>query len=155
MDIKEILAVSGMPGLYKMLANRDNGLIVCALGDTQKKFAPARKHMFTPLENITIYTEDDGIELVKVFQKMKTDASSNPVIAPNSKGPELRNYFEKIVPNHDTDRVYTSDIKKIIKWFNVLDEQGLVVLEEPKKEAKPKAAKKKATTKKKTTKKDA
>lgn len=120
MNLREILAISGKPGLYKIEANRDNGLIASALGSDKKSFYASRQHMFTPLENITIYTEDDAIELVEIFKIIKKDEKS--LIKANSSADELRAFFVKIVPTHDQEKVYTSDIKKIIKWYNMLNE---------------------------------
>ena len=136
-----------MPGLYKIVATRDNGLIVCALGSDKKKFISSRQHMFTPLENITIYTEDDSVELVTVLVKMKEEEKKNPIISPNSKGEELRKYFTSIVPDHDHERVYTSDIKKVVKWYTQLDENKMLVVEKEVKEDKKPKAKAKAKPK--------
>lgn len=156
MNLKEVLSISGMSGLYKMVGNRDNGLIVVALGDDKRKFVPSRQHMFTPLENITIYTDDEPVELTTVLLEMKKQLAATPLANPNGNGAELRTYFTKIVPNHDTEKVYTSDIKKVIKWFELLDKEGLLVEtkeQAPAKEEKPKAdAKAKAPAKPKTTK---
>jgi hypothetical protein len=156
MNLKEVLSISGMPGLYKMLTNRDNGLIVVALGDDKKKFVSSRQHMFTPLENITIYTESEPVELTEVFLRMKKNAASIAVESSNASSDKLRSYFTQIVPDHDVEKVYVSDIKKIIKWFELLDKEGLVVEAQPeaegaeeekksKAEKKPKAAAKTKT----------
>tara|TARA_B110000037_G_C17107518_1_gene500457 strand:+ start:864 stop:1391 length:528 start_codon:yes stop_codon:yes gene_type:complete len=150
MNLREILAISGKPGLYKTETNRDNGLIASELGSNKKSFYPSRQHMFTPLENITIYTENDAIELVEVFKILKKD--EKVLIKANSSADELRAFFVKVVPDHDQEKVYTSDIKKIIKWYNMLNEFGF--LKEETKEEKEGAKKttkkvvKKATTKK-------
>lgn len=145
MNLKEVLSIGGMSGLYKIVANRDNGLIVTAIGDDKKKFVSSRQHMFTPLENITIYTEEDSEELVNVLKLMKEKISEVPLVKASASSKELREYFTKVLPNHDQDKVYTSDIKKLLKWYEALDKEGLLVFEEPK-EKKP--AKKKASTKK-------
>lgn len=144
MNLKEVLSISGMPGLYKMVANRDNGLIVTAIGDDKKKFVSSRQHMFTPLENITIYTEDDSEELVNVLKLMKEKSAEVPLVSPNSSSKDLRAYFTKVLPTHDQEKVYTSDIKKLLKWYDALDKEGLLVFEEPKEEKKKKPAKKAA-----------
>lgn len=128
MDLKDIMSISGMSGLYRMEAQRDNGIIVRPLGDGQRKFIPARQHLFTPLDNITIYTDDpDGMELAQVFLRMKEKQDEIPPVAAKSDNNTLHDYFEEVVPEYDADRVYPSDIKKIIKWFQSLDEAGLVV----------------------------
>ena len=125
MKLDDYVAVSGMPGLYKLVANRNNGLIVEDLDSGKRKFAAARKHQFTPLASIGIYNDDDTIELVEVFRKIYDQKESNPPIKPNSSADELRDYFTSILPDHDQDRVHTGDIKKVIKWFGFLNERNL------------------------------
>lgn len=96
--------------------------------------------MFTPLENITIYTTDDSVALKNVFLEMKAQVSENPPIDSKSSGEELRAYFKAILPDHDPEKVYTSDIKKIIKWYHELEEAGLIVEDEEEKEEEEKPA---------------
>lgn len=147
MKLTEILAISGKPGLYQISANRDNGLIANALGSDKKNFYSSRTHMFTPLENITVYTETDTIELVEVFKKIKADEKA--MVAPNASNDDLRAYFTKLVPDHDQEKVYVSDIKKILKWYTTLNEFGF--LNEESKATKEEKADKEAkagTTKK-------
>ena len=84
MNLKDLVAVSGMPGIYRMAANRNNGLIIEDLDTGKRKFAPARKHQFTPLESIAIFTmEQDSIELGKVFQNMLDQLDDNPPVSAN------------------------------------------------------------------------
>jgi hypothetical protein len=137
MDLSKIVSVSGMPGLYHVLGQRADGLIIASFDGTVKKFVASRNHMFTPLENITIYTMDDSEELKNVFMEMKKQESANPPIDPSSSGSDLRDYFNKILPDHDPEKVYNSDIKKIIKWYHELKDAGLLKEEEKKKEEKP------------------
>jgi hypothetical protein len=124
MDLSNILAVSGLPGLFKMIGNRKNGLIVESLEDGKKKFVPARKHQFTPLESVAIYTITDTEELPVIFKSMLEQMADNPPVAPKSDKAELYNYFSKILPAYDQDRVYPNDIGKIIKWFTFLKDGG-------------------------------
>lgn len=129
MDLKEIVSITGMSGLHKVIANRDNGLIITMLGDDKKKFVSSRSHMFTPLENITIFTDDEGMELKEIFRKMKGNESEHPVIDSKESSAAIRAYFKSVVPEHDEERVYISDIKKIIKWYFLLEEHNLIDLE--------------------------
>lgn len=122
MKLTDILAISGKPGLYKISANRDNGLIASLLGSDKNNFYASRTHMFTPLENITIYTETDTIELVEVFKRIKADEKAK--VASKAKNDEIRAYFTKLVPDHDQEKVYISDVKKILKWYDTLNEFG-------------------------------
>jgi hypothetical protein len=133
MELKEILAISKLPGLYQIVASRDNGLIVTPLGEERRKFVASRQHMFTPLENITVYTNTDSIELSEIFKLMK----AGKVVMPDPKldDKSLRAYFSSLVPEHDQERVYISDIKKMMKWYVALDVAGIF---EEKKEEKVK-----------------
>ncbi|MCR9285932.1 DUF5606 domain-containing protein [Saprospiraceae bacterium] len=135
MNLEDLVSVSGMSGVFKMAANRNNGLIIEDLDNGKRKFASARKHQFTPLESIAIYTDDDdSVELTKVFRSMLEQIDDNPPVATNAKSDIVREYFNDILPNHDRDKVHVSDIKKLIKWFNFLKERNLLSLDEdPKK----------------------
>ncbi|MBK8702880.1 MAG: DUF5606 domain-containing protein [Saprospiraceae bacterium] len=127
MDLKHLVAVSGLPGIFRMAANRANGMIIEDLTNGKKIFVPARKHQFTPLESTGIYIDNgDTTELEKVFQNMMDNAEKTPPINPNASPEELHRYFSVILPNYDRDRVHTGDIKKVIKWYNILGETGLL-----------------------------
>ncbi|MEL7020800.1 MAG: DUF5606 domain-containing protein [Bacteroidota bacterium] len=127
MNLENYISVTGLQGLYKMAGNRKNGLIVEDLDSGKRKFCPARRHQFTPLESIAIYTDDgESIELKNVFRNMHDQFEDNPPPATSSKPEDLREYFFDVLPTHDEDRVYTSDIKKVIKWFVFLNERGLL-----------------------------
>ncbi|MEZ5054703.1 MAG: DUF5606 domain-containing protein [Chitinophagales bacterium] len=121
MEFKEIIAVTGVSGLKKLIANRNDGLILCELDGTNKKFYSNRQHMFSPLDNISIYTEDDTIPLLDVFIEMKNQVSTTPVVGSNASNDELRAYLGKIVPTFDRERVNVSDIKKLVKWYALLE----------------------------------
>jgi hypothetical protein len=96
----------------------------------KKRFASARKHQFTPLESIAIFTDDgDSVELKKVFAKMLEQIDDNPPISANSNSTELFEYFADVLPTYDRDKVHAGDIKKVIKWFTFLNEKGLITLE--------------------------
>ncbi len=130
MNLKDLVSVSGMSGIFKMAANRNNGLIIEDLDNGKRKFASARKHQFTPLESISIYTDDDdSTELKTVFRAMLEQIDANPPVSASAKSDEVRDYFNKILPNHDRDRVHNSDIKRLIKWFNYLNERSLLSLD--------------------------
>lgn len=146
MELKEILAISKLPGLFQIVASRDNGLIVTPLGEDKRKFVASRQHMFTPLENITVYTNTDSIELNEIFKLMKAGKVAMPDLKADDKS--IRKYFTELMPDHDQQRVYVSDIKKMMKWFVALDAIG-VFKEEKKKKETAKPAKEKSETKKK------
>ena len=134
MKFDEMVAVSGLPGVYKMVANRSNGLIVKDIETSKTRFASARKHQFTPLASIGIFTDDDTTELKEVFKIMKEKLISNPLPKPNNPE-ELRNYFAEILPNYDRDRVHINDIKKVVKWFSFLNAKDLLDFSEEEKKA--------------------
>ena len=130
MKLEKLVAVSGLSGIYKMADNRSNGLIIEDMDSGKKRFASARKHQFTPLESIAIFTDDgDSVELKKVFAKMFEQLDDNPPISANSNSTELFEYFADVLPTYDKDRVHAGDIKKVIKWFSFLNEKGLITLE--------------------------
>ncbi|MBR9919900.1 MAG: hypothetical protein GYB31_03615 [Bacteroidetes bacterium] len=126
MDLSNLIAVSGMPGLYRLAGNRSNGLIVEEVDTGKRKFAPARKHQFTPLESISIFTYDDATELSKVFSRMLEQFEDNPPPEGNVSTDVLREYFNDVLPDHDEDRVHPGDIKKVIKWFSFLKERNML-----------------------------
>lgn len=131
MNLENFVSVSGLPGLFRMAANRSNGLIIEDLNTGKKRFASSRKHQFTPLESIAIFTDDgDSIELKEVFKVMLEKLETIPPAKANGKPDDLHEYFEQVLPTYDKDRVYTSDIKKVIKWFNHLNDQNLLSLAE-------------------------
>ncbi|KGE87481.1 MAG: DUF5606 domain-containing protein [Phaeodactylibacter xiamenensis] len=127
MNLEQLIAVSGLSGIYRMAANRSNGLIIEDVQSGKRRFASSRKHQFTPLESISIFTDDgDSMELKKVFRNMKQQQEDNPPPAASAKSEELHEYFDEVLPTYDRDRVFNGDIKKVIKWFNYLDEAGLL-----------------------------
>ncbi len=127
MDLKEIVSVSNLPGLHKVVAQRNDGLIVQQLGEERSKFASSRSHMFTPLDGITIYTEDDSATLSDVLWTMKQLSETNtPPNGKKASSAELSEYFRKVLPDYDEERVYVSDIKKLLKWYELLDAHGLI-----------------------------
>lgn len=132
MKLDEFVAVSGLPGVFKMVANRSNGLIVENIETGKRKFAPTRKHQFTPLASIGIYTDgpEDTLELKEVFRSMLEKVETNPPVTHNSEPKALIEYFRSVMPTYDEDRVSVGDIKKVVKWFNYLNEKELLSLED-------------------------
>ena len=126
MELKEIVSVTGVGGLKKLIANRNDGLVLSDLNGENKKFYSSRQHMFSPLENISIYTETDMVTLAEVLWKMKEQKESNPPVDPNVSNDELRNYLGSIQPDFDRERVNISDIKKLIKWFSILEDVDVI-----------------------------
>lgn len=129
MNIKNIVAVSGLSGLFKLVATKPNGLLVSDPDTGKTRFCSVRQHQFTPMETVAIYTDTDTVEIAKVFQAMLDHLDSHPVPSMQAEHKVLQSYFEVIIPDYDRDRVYHSDMKKVIKWFNYLNERGYLTAE--------------------------
>ncbi|TAJ10477.1 hypothetical protein DMA11_18780 [Marinilabiliaceae bacterium JC017] len=123
--LKGFLAISGQSGLFKMVSQTKNSIIVESLIDGKRMPAYATSRI-SALEDISIYTENGDVKLSDVFKSIFEKENGGQAISHKSKGPELKAYFEEIVPEYDTDRVYVSDIKKVFAWYNLLIEKGLL-----------------------------
>ena len=132
MDLSGIISIAGMSGLYKVIAQTKNGLIVESLID--KKRIPAyATHRVSALEDVSMYSTGDDVALKEVLQKIYDKEKGGPSINHKSADAELRSYFKTAFSEYDEDRVHTSDIKKVISWYNILQKEGLL----EKKEEKP------------------
>lgn len=120
MKLDNIIAVSGLPGLHKLMATRPNGLLIESFENGKRQFVSVRKHQFTPLVSIGIYTYTDVAALDEVLTKVDTSQTENPLPALNESAENLRTWFKTIVPDHDEDRVHLNDIRKVIKWYQFL-----------------------------------
>lgn len=126
-DLEKLVAVSGLSGLYRMAANRSNGLVLENIDTGKRGFYSSRKHQFTPLESISIYTIEDSVELGNVFETMKTLAEGGDAPVDVKGDTEaLFAYFERVLPDYDRDRVYIGDIKRVIKWYGFMAERDLL-----------------------------
>lgn len=134
MRFREITAITGMGGLFKMESQKASGLIVTSLTEGWTKFVSNREHLFSPLENIAIYTDDDTVELLEVMLLAYAQKDTNPPADAKADNATISAYFEKVLPQYDRERVHISDIKKFIKWFAILDEKGVLALEAEEKE---------------------
>jgi hypothetical protein len=131
MNLEKFVAVSGLTGIHKIIADRNNGLIVEDLDSGKRRFVPARSYQFTPLGTIGIYTDDgETTELANVFRSMLEKQNELPPPAPDAAPEALQAYFAAVLPNYDRDKVRTGDMKKAIKWFVFLNERQLLSLEE-------------------------
>lgn len=134
MRFRDITSISGKPGLFKMESHKPSGLIVTSLTEGWTKFVSNRENLFSPLDNISIYTADDTVELLDVLLKAYSIKDTNPPIDAKSDNAALSAYFEKILPEYDKEKVHISDIKKFIKWFQILEEKGILQTELAEKE---------------------
>jgi hypothetical protein len=135
-----------MGGLFKMESHKPSGLIVTSLTEGWTKFVSNREHLFSPLDNISIYTANDTVELLDVMLKAYEQKTSNPTVDAKSDNAALSAYFEKVLPEYDREKVHISDIKKFIKWFQILDEKGILATEIEEKANEEAAAKAEETT---------
>lgn len=119
MSLKGILAISGMPGLYKVVAQTKNGFIVESFTD-KKRTPVSSTQRITMLEDITMYCTSRDASLKEVLQKMKENDAASSAISPKTEGNDLKKFFETILPDYDQARVYNSDIQKVIKWYQAL-----------------------------------
>ena len=126
MNLESFVYVTGEPGLFKMVASRNNGLVLESLDKGKAKFYSVRKHQFTPLGTVAIYTLEDSEPLKNIFETIKSKLPDSPPVSPKSEKHVIEEYFESILPNYDEDKVSVKDMKKVIKWFNILNEKGLL-----------------------------
>ena len=122
MDYNRIVAVTGLPGLFEVVSSKNDGALVRSLEDKSTKFVSSRVHNLSHLESIEIYTSRDNVNLVEVFNAMKGSNEKLPDVKDNK---ALKAYFEKVYPDMDFERVYASDMKKIVKWFEVLQKNNI------------------------------
>ena len=156
MEYNKLVSVTGMSGLFELLSSKADGGIVRSLEDKSTKFVSTRVHNFSHLESIEVYTKKDNVNLVDVFVAMK--ASTEKLPEGNADAKAIKAYFEKVYPEMDFERVYGSDMKKMVKWFALLNANGIEIKlseapaeedgAEEKAAEKPVAEKKTANTKK-------
>ncbi|AEW02526.1 hypothetical protein A4D02_00785 [Niastella koreensis] len=124
MEYAKIVAVTGLPGLFELVSSKSDGAIVKSLDDKSTKFVSSRIHNFSHLESIEVYTVRDNVNLVDIFTAMDQSGEKAPDEKDNS---AVKKYFEKVYPDLDFDRVYSSDMKKMVKWFSVLKSNNVEI----------------------------
>jgi hypothetical protein len=145
MDLKEILAISGKSGLFKVISQTKNGLIVESLLD-KKRLPVYASDKISNLEEISIYTTEKEVPLKEVFKSIFDKESGGKTIDHKTDDAKLKKYFIEVLPDYDQDRVYVSDMKKVFNWYNILHENSLMIFseeEEKKEEATPPATEEK------------
>jgi hypothetical protein len=126
MEYRQIVAVTGLSGLYQLMSTKNDGAIVRSLTDKNIKFVSARIHNITPLESIEIYTTGDNVRLHEVLEKIKEDDSQIAVLNSKKDDKATKAYFKTILPDFDEERVYISDIRKVLKWYDILKANDLL-----------------------------
>jgi len=131
MALKDILVISGQSGLFKYISKGRNNVIAENLSDG-KRLAVSATAKMSKLEDITIFTkEDDNVFLREVLKKIQVKENGGIALSHKSPDAELKKYFEEVFPEYDRERVYMSDIRKIVQWYNLLTELGLTDFEDP------------------------
>ena len=129
MDYNKIVSVTGLTGLYELVSSKSDGAVVRSIEDNTTKFVSTRLHNFSHLESIEVFTvksaPDGNTNLAELFQAMKKSPEKIP--DGNADTKTLKAYFEKVYPGLDFERVYASDMKKIIKWFHILDKNKIEI----------------------------
>jgi len=130
MNLEPYIAISGEGSLFSMVASRPNGLVLESLETKKSRFYSTRKHQFTPLGTVAVFTLEGTTPLQDVMQSMYEKMSVTPPVSPKAEKHIIEEYFETVLPNYDEDRVPVRDMKKIIKWFNFLKEKNLLASSE-------------------------
>ena len=126
MSLDRVLSISEKPGLFKIITQTRTGLVAESLIDG-KRIAVNLRNNISLLSEIAIYTLSEEVPLGEVFQKIKDKENGNPTsISHKASKDELEEYFFSVLPDYDEDRVYTSDIKKVVRWYNILQEHNLL-----------------------------
>lgn len=159
MEYSKLVAVTGLPGLYELLSSKTDGAVVRSIDDKTTRFVSGRIHNLSHLESIEVFTKRENVNLVDVFKVMEKSSEALP---DEKDAAAIKKYFETVYPDIDFDRVYNSDMKKMVKWFSSLKKNNVElklqepepVEEEEKKQEEPKPVeeepvKKKAAAKKK------
>ncbi len=127
-----ILAISGKPGLYRLVSRAKASLIVETLDDTHKRIPAFASDRVTSLADIAMYTYEDDVPLMNILASLrdKEEGKETTIDYRKASGAELQEYFATVLPNFDRERVHTSDIKKLIQWYNILVKAGITDFEE-------------------------
>ena len=124
MSLEKILTISGKPGLYQLQNQTRSGFLATSLVDG-KKISVSAKQNVSILSEIAIYTLTEELPLSEIFTKISNKENGGEAISHKSTKDELEEYFFEILPDYDEDRVYPSDIKKVIQWYNLLTKHGI------------------------------
>jgi hypothetical protein len=130
MQYREIVAVTGLGGLFQLLASKQDGAIVRSLEDKSTRFVSSRVHNFTPLESIEVFTTGDNVNLAEVFKAMQEKEAEIPLASAKADNNAIKAYFRNVYPTFDEEKVYVSDMKKMVKWYAILKSNDLLRFDE-------------------------
>lgn len=129
MEYRQVVAITGLGGLFQLVGTKKDGALVKSLIDDSVKFISARVHQLTPLESIEIYTYGENVRLHEVFEAMKENDEEVANLNSKKDIKAIKAYFKSVLPTYDEDRVYVSDIKKVLKWYELLKAKDLLNFE--------------------------
>ena len=124
MEYSKLVSVTGLPGLFELLSSKADGGVVKSLEDKSTKFVSTRVHNFSHLESIEVFTTKENVNLADVFTAM---AASKEKMPADTDAAAVKKYFEKVYPDMDFSRVYASDMKKMVKWFGILQANNVEI----------------------------
>ncbi|MCC7401919.1 MAG: DUF5606 domain-containing protein [Chitinophagaceae bacterium] len=124
MEYTKIVAVTGLPGLFELISSKNDGAVVRSIEDKTTRFISGRIHQFSQLESIEVFTKTDNINLADVFTTMEKNGAGLP---DEKDSAAIKKYFERILPDLDFEKVYNSDLKKMIRWFEVLKKNNIEI----------------------------
>jgi len=122
MEYSKLISVTGLPGLFELVGSKTDGAIVKSLDDKTTRFVSSRVHNFSHLESIEVYTVRDNVNLTEVFQAM---GKSKEALPSDKDAAAVKAYFQKVYPDMDFSRVYSSDMKKMVKWYSIIKENNI------------------------------
>jgi hypothetical protein len=127
MEFKDIISLSGMPGLFQLVSTKSDGLIVKSLDEGKSQFVSSRLHGVSALDSISVFLKnEETAELKTVLQQMQQKESEVPLPDAKSDDKKLKEYFSKVLPDYDEEKVHTSDMKKMVKWYGILKSHNLI-----------------------------
>jgi hypothetical protein len=129
MDLNAILAISGKPGLFKLITQTKTGALVESLIDKRRMPAFSNEKI-SSLKDITIFTTTEDVPLIKVFQAIYKKENGGDCVDAKSNERDLREYMAEVLPEYDKDKVHTSDMKKLFSWYKILNDNKMIDLKE-------------------------
>jgi hypothetical protein len=131
MELKEIASVAGKPGLFKVIKGGRQGVILESMDEKKQRLIVGASQQLSLLEEISIYTvSDENTPLIEVFRAIRKEFGDDPGLGPDATPIELRAFMKHILPEHDEERVYPSNIKKLVNWYRIICHYAPAVLED-------------------------
>lgn len=125
MKLRDILAISGEPGLYNYIASSRNGVIAESLVDGKRKNFSGTHSRVSSLAEISIFTEDEDVALAEVLTSLFDHTKGEQTLSHKASETELRVLFDEVLPTYDRERFHLSDMRKLVQWFNLLVKAGM------------------------------